>query len=269
MRRAFTLVELLIVIAIIALLAAMMMTALRHSRESAHHAIDLSQLRQTYLDFRDWANAHNDVIVNAGTPHEDTRRSREYYGGLWGSERGWNMYLAQNELWPKVLARWNNGAIARHWHSSYEEFESDEIPVPSANEEDIFGDLDAGPDQHLVLPTAMHNYQTEYRLGRTLLTSAHIWMNPGHVSKKQWARSAARSVRFHDITHPSRKGLLCHSAWPGAEESGRAHILFADGSASLRSLEDAKPTAVPPFRSSGMPGMPVDATFNGYLGIDF
>ncbi|MEC9373602.1 MAG: type II secretion system protein [Planctomycetota bacterium] len=273
MRKAFTLLEVLVSIAIIAILLSLSVTALRGSKDAALSALNLSQLRQTYIDFQDWAASPQDQIVNAGAPDDASQQARAYYGALWGSDRGWGMYLAQNELWPKVLNAWHGGAVAEHWHSTYSDDPAPAIALNSANRPSarplVDNDIVELPDGVEVTAGAiLNNYQTEYRLGRTLLTSAHIWMNPGFVSKKQWSRMYARTVRFTDVASPSGKGLLYHNEWPGAEKSLH-HVAFCDGSVSLRNFEDARPTSVLPFETSGAPGDPVDATFNGYLGIDF
>ncbi len=252
-RRGFTLIELLVVIAIIAVLIGIVAPALRASRESAQVAVDLSQLHQTHLDFVAWAADNQDRIVNAGAPDEESRLSKEFYGVYHMTERGWSKYLSQDELWPMVLAEWNGGAVGRHWYSSYEQdvFEKDD-DTGASTALDLFG----------------YGMPTEYRLGLTMLTEAYIWANPGAVAKKQWARVHARKVRFSDVTYPSRKGLLFLNDWPKAE-NGMHHVAFVDGSVRVRDFAKARPTAVPPFRTSSEPGMPVDSTFNGYLGLDF
>lgn len=61
-RRAFTLVELLVVIGIIALLVAILMPALRKAREQAVATQCLSNLRQVGLMAHMYANEHRDVI---------------------------------------------------------------------------------------------------------------------------------------------------------------------------------------------------------------
>jgi prepilin-type N-terminal cleavage/methylation domain-containing protein len=61
-RRAFTLVELLVVIGIIALLISILLPALGKSRESAHRVACLSNLRQVYAAFNLYAMANHDQV---------------------------------------------------------------------------------------------------------------------------------------------------------------------------------------------------------------
>jgi prepilin-type N-terminal cleavage/methylation domain-containing protein/prepilin-type processing-associated H-X9-DG protein len=61
-RRAFTLIELLVVIAIIALLLAVIVPALRQSHLQARKVVCMSNLRNTGLAIRTYANDFNDTI---------------------------------------------------------------------------------------------------------------------------------------------------------------------------------------------------------------
>jgi prepilin-type N-terminal cleavage/methylation domain-containing protein len=61
-RRAFTLVELLVVIGIIALLVAILLPTLGKAREAAHRAACLSNLRQVSIAFRFYAMNNRDQV---------------------------------------------------------------------------------------------------------------------------------------------------------------------------------------------------------------
>lgn len=65
-RRAFTLVELLVVIGIIAVLVSLLLPALNKAREAASRAVCLSNLHQLNTMFRMYGNMYNDTYVGCG-----------------------------------------------------------------------------------------------------------------------------------------------------------------------------------------------------------
>jgi prepilin-type N-terminal cleavage/methylation domain-containing protein len=259
-RRAFTLVELLVSIAILAILLSILVTALRSTHLTARSAVDLSNLRQTSYDFAAWSNDHRGRVVNAGWPDARTSEARAYYGSTWNSPTGWGLYLVQQEFWPRVLSSWTGAGLSDHWFSSFRE-ETDQEPIVIPRHA---GGLSMGGGGGPSFAAA----RTEYKLGRTLLTQASAWMNPGAATAPTPVQSLADQIQYAEIRHPSSKGILWHDEWPGAEK-GRHHVAFADASVSIRDWREARPTAAPPFLASGEPGEPVDATFNGALGRDF
>jgi prepilin-type N-terminal cleavage/methylation domain-containing protein len=68
-RRAFTLIEVLVVIAIIAILVAVLLPALRSAREAARSAQCLSNLRQTFLICRSYADENRGLGPAIGQPY--------------------------------------------------------------------------------------------------------------------------------------------------------------------------------------------------------
>lgn len=68
-RRGFTLIELLVVIAVVAVLIGLLLPALAAARESGHAAICLSNLRQSYMACRVYADENRGVGPAIGQPY--------------------------------------------------------------------------------------------------------------------------------------------------------------------------------------------------------
>src|SRR4051794_19078148 len=66
--KAFTLIELVVVIAIIAILAALLLPALARAKIKARNAVCLSQQKQLALAFHLYASEHEDQCVRSGQP---------------------------------------------------------------------------------------------------------------------------------------------------------------------------------------------------------
>jgi prepilin-type processing-associated H-X9-DG protein len=82
-RVAFTLVELLVVVGIIAVLVALLLPALNKAREAAKTTACLSNMKQCYLEFRMYANNERDMVP-IGYIFADKRLS----GNTWCSTGG-------------------------------------------------------------------------------------------------------------------------------------------------------------------------------------
>jgi len=67
--RAFTLVELLVVISIIALLIAILLPSLKKAREQTKETVCASNLRSLLLAVQEYAVSNNDYLVTAGLSH--------------------------------------------------------------------------------------------------------------------------------------------------------------------------------------------------------
>jgi len=68
-RRAFTLIELLCVVAIIALLAALLMPALRGAKDRAKAVACMNNMRELYVAFATYASMFDDKYAIPGTPY--------------------------------------------------------------------------------------------------------------------------------------------------------------------------------------------------------
>lgn len=252
--RAATLVELLVVIAIAATLTTLMIPALRQLVVVRKDLLDLSNLRQTMIDFHGYAAAHRDRVVNIG--HWTETGTEWYYSSAWGQPQAVNIYRGQGRGWNLILSRWT-GPNGPHWHSAYEDFL---IEHP----------LEDGPVHASTMGDRMHLIPTRYVLSKTMRTQPHIWTYPGAgLSIEEFAEKGVQVVRFSDIASPSRKGVLLHMDHPRWEKN-LSHVAFADGAAALKNMDEAIPAAAPPLHPRREDrGTPVLSTLNGHQGIDF
>ena len=82
--KAFTLVEMLVVIAIIGILAGMIIPSLRRARETARKVKCASNIRQLYLATISYANDNNGSIPNAYSSED-----YDMISGVWKGHNGW------------------------------------------------------------------------------------------------------------------------------------------------------------------------------------
>ena len=76
-RKAFTLVELLVVIGIIAILIALLMPALRRARDSANRTKCLANMRELTIAYLMYADAHKGKIPYGGTADADPAQDKD------------------------------------------------------------------------------------------------------------------------------------------------------------------------------------------------
>jgi prepilin-type N-terminal cleavage/methylation domain-containing protein len=128
-RKAFSLVELLVVISIIALLSAFLLPGLSRAREYAYFTSCKSNLRQVGIGFLVYAGDNRGKVVHAGTPCDGVSQSamrrigtkkRAIWGGSSAAQWGWDVTLKlyddyrvwvnptwwRGENWDNVLANY-------------------------------------------------------------------------------------------------------------------------------------------------------------------
>jgi len=256
-RRGFSLLEAIVVIAIVAVLVAILVPTLRSVWKSRSVVNDLSNLRQTMTDFFSYAAANRGAVANAGTPYEP--RSRFYYRENWGTEGGWYRYIAQDREWPSVLAE--QMTPGRHWHAADETWSLD-VERPGTT---------GSADSRGITPELLAGWISRYELGDSMRFTSQSIAFPRATSAGgiDGVRDAATLVRFHDIRFPSNKGVLVQRHWWG-DEQGLHHVAFADASVALRDVAQAQPTGVHPSSSDPTRrGKPVDCTLEGFAGLDW
>lgn len=132
---AFTLVELLVVIGIVALLVAILLPALTHARETARRAACLSNLRQVHMTFFLYAQANHDRVpigyrannrqfdsmVYSATAHRFVLFGLLYQSGFMKDPR---VFFCPSEVDPQSLLNsatnpWPPGNPAKQVYAGY------------------------------------------------------------------------------------------------------------------------------------------------------
>lgn len=107
---AFTLVELLVVIAIIALLMALLMPALERAREQGKRAMCLNNLKQLTLAWNLYADDNEDKIVNGATGYSNVGPPQISWGDHL-NEIAWVDVSFPPSDWDTVLQEIKDGAL--------------------------------------------------------------------------------------------------------------------------------------------------------------
>jgi prepilin-type N-terminal cleavage/methylation domain-containing protein len=246
----FTLIEVLVVIAILAVVLAMVVPALRHSRIAAKHNAQVQTIRQLNVALGMYCGDHRDQFPFFGTQGDP-------FGPIHirGFRIGKIYFSTQRTYWASAL-------------------------LPEYYQ---------GPRQSIEHPRRAEALQllgypdfivaADYLISSTVFAHSRFWMEDPSGGTSWYQTSYFKPTRLTDVAYPSGKGLLVadiagynggtsFSGWyPGVPPP----VAFADGSARAipqREFDPDPSRAVDrPFGPGSL--LPVLATRDGLLGRDF
>lgn len=243
-RRAVTIVELLVTVAVVAIVVGITIPVLRTVAMKRHDVRNLTSLRSTHQQFRQYANDHQDYFVNAGLP----RRPGAPVLVDYGDPNGFFVmtYNAHTVWWPMVLATYTREGFPT-WHSTH-------WPPPDAPSEPIASGY----------TNIRYIAESGFHYSAACVTSPRFWQDGVDASL---LADYANKVRWSDVAFASGKGLLFDSVQP-QRRVGREdlrNVVFVDGAA--RAADFLDPAPAPP--DAARRGRPVEWTPHGVLGRDF
>ncbi|MGP1309542.1 MAG: type II secretion system protein [Phycisphaerales bacterium] len=243
-RRAVTLMELLVTIGVVAIVVGITIPVLRTVALQRHDVRNLTSLRSTHQQFRQYANDNDDSFVNCGPPRRPGYPAVIDYGEPNGFEH--ISYLGQSGWWPMVLATYTREGFPT-WHSTHW------LPPDD-------------PPPHIRRGYTNTRYIAEsgFLYSPACITAPAMWRDGvDHLTPMD---GHFRRVRWSETVHPAAKGLLFDSVAPlRSETSDKRQVAFVDG--SVRMEDFLRPTGAPP--GAARRGTAVLWTPHGILGRDF
>lgn len=235
----FTLVELLVSIAVVSVVIALAVPALRHARAASAIARDVDASRQLLVGLEYYAQDYRESLPYLGTPGEPL-----------------GPVFARGAALPSIYFR-----SQRWFWLSVVMPEYVDLPravVERSGTAAYLQDVQGYPPEVVV---SMH------QLTSTAFAAPAYWRDaPG-----DWDRPEHyRATHIREVAHPSRKGLLIKSiSGPGGHAGETVFpVGMADGSASARPPHELRQERTV-TRPHGSVSAPVEATKDGLAGVDF
>lgn len=245
-RRAFTLVETLVVIAVIAILIGITIPVLRRALDNSKELNDLVSLRSTHQQFYAWGIEHKDRFVNKGP----APAGQPFYFRI-GNNPNYivGSYGGQTDLWTWTLGEWLERGYPT-WHRVG-------MPTLQPHEIQAFG-------QMVPLPGVEYFRPSDFHLSSPMLFDPTRF-TPGCMSIQD---ATARFVRWSETGFPANKVLLFNQA---AMSSDTGAYPTQDPAVALV-LVDGSARAASPFEAITTPDVcsayPFSHTPLGILGRD-
>ncbi len=237
-KRAFSLVELMVVVFVVAVLVGLLVPALGAAMRSSRETVSLANLRSIHAVFEAYMDENGDFY-----PVVDP--SEVYPYGCEGATIGvpfWHIHYA----WPAVVR--DNAEWSEH--------------------EDVFLSPMARRDRAVDC-----GWPSSYSYSTSFVARPEVWRDSGTPDPSLLVGARRTEVRF-----PSAKALMWDSEMPyvsgelprsGPDIARPVPMLFADGNAQLRSPAEATEPVTNPFADSPVRTRRLHNTRDGVYGRDY
>lgn len=238
-RKAFTIIEVLVVIAVIAVLLSIVVPVLSNVRVSANRAISLSNLRTLSVQvgiytntFGGWYPYIEDKQAIRITPSEDDNATYLVFTPYWDFSLYWPAVMHEIAPWRESYGAWVSPRSRRM------------------------------PDQPWRSEEGSNGFPS-YRLLHAFFARPEVWI-PGTVANPR----LLRPVGSHEVSYPSKKAQFfdAERAYEPREDSPLTPLLFADSHGSIQNVSHANPPGINVFTSSSRS---LYDTSSGIRGTDF
>lgn len=245
MSRAFTIVELMVSIGVIALLLAILVPALRGARKSADEVVALSNLRGIGVVFERYTQANRGFypfiepgsaleIVPPGEPEGASLSTTD----PWVARYAWVTVMHEVAPWREHYATWVNRRGQRG---------------------------DGAPWGDPTIPGKLYPRWPSYHYSNSFVADPIVWSGGAAVSDEAFTPQRASST-----AHPAAKALVFDASREylvDPRAKARRGVLAADGSAALRWDAEARSPVPNPLR--GGEALRYHDTPSGLLGVDW
>ena len=250
-KSAFTLVELLVSVGIIALLIGLAIPALSGARQRARDAALLSNLKQSVVAMENYV---------------------QWYGGWLPYAPEGTGFQVSPETPPRSLIFPPYWELSSYWSSLFHEVAPWEEWFRVWTVPDSRRPTDQPWAIDPVSGSPFSNGVSSLRYARSLFARPEIWQEGPPIDDRE---SVLRGVRMNEVRYPSAKVSLfdrelCVRVQCDDPMAAKRGMLFLDGHAAMRALSDANPPRKPRLPELADYGaLPIHDTDGGAYGRDY